>query len=74
MWTNSHDLKRPEKFASVDMGSDGHLTRHNLEALAAQRGDVDEQARHWRAVLAECPGDPEAIARLRPAARADAVG
>ena len=43
----------------------GHLTRRNLAALAAERGDRDEEARLWRAVLAECPGDREALAKLR---------
>jgi hypothetical protein len=32
--------------------------------LAAERGDADEEARIWQAVLAECPGDREAIAGL----------
>lgn len=59
-------MKRPETFASVDMGIDGHLSRRNLAALAAERGDDAEAARLWLAVLAERPGDPEA--RLRPAA------
>jgi hypothetical protein len=46
------------------MGIYGHLTRRNLAALAAERGDRGEAARLWRAVLAECPGDREALARL----------
>ncbi len=64
-WRRILELKRPEKFASVDMGIYGHLTRRNLAALAEERGDSDEAARLWRAVLAECPGDREAEARLR---------
>ena len=58
-------LRRPEQFASLDQGIYGHLTRRNLAALAAERGDRDEAVRLWRAVLAECPGDREAMAKLR---------
>ena len=32
--------------------------------MAAERGDAEETARLWQAVLAECPGDREACARL----------
>jgi glycosyltransferase involved in cell wall biosynthesis len=64
-WRRILGLSRPERFASVDMGIYGHLTRRNLAALAAERGDRDEQIRHWRAVLAECPGDREARAALQ---------
>ena len=63
-WRTILGLTRPERFASVDMGIYGHLTRRNLAALAAERGDHEEEARLWRAVLAECPGDCEAVARL----------
>jgi hypothetical protein len=52
------------RFASVDMGIYGHLTRRNLAVLAAERGDAQEEERLWRAVLAECPRDREALARL----------
>jgi hypothetical protein len=35
-----------------------------LAALAAERGD-QAQVRHlWEAVLAECPGDREALAKM----------
>ncbi len=64
-WERILTLSRPEQFASVNRGIYGHLTRRNLAALAAERGDRDEEARLWRAVLAECPGDREALARLR---------
>jgi hypothetical protein len=36
--------------------------------LAAERGDHAEAGRLWKAVLAERPGDREALARLGPAA------
>ncbi len=57
-------LRRPEQFASLDQGIYGHLTRRNLAALAAERGDREEAERLWRAVLEECPGDREATAKL----------
>ena len=63
-WERILTLRRPERFASVDQGIYGHLTRRNLAALAAERGDREEEARLWRAVLAECPGDREALAKL----------
>jgi tetratricopeptide (TPR) repeat protein len=63
-WRTILTLRRPERFASVDMGIYGHLTRRNLAALAAERGDLDEEARLWSEVLAECPGDREAVVRL----------
>ncbi|MHB1559552.1 MAG: glycosyltransferase, partial [Isosphaeraceae bacterium] len=63
-WRRILTLRRPERFASVDMGIYGHLTRRNLAALAAERGDAAEEMRQWRAVLVECPGDREAVARL----------
>jgi len=63
-WRRILELNRPEKFASVDMGIYGHLTRRNLAGLAAERGDLAEAERLWRAVLAECPGDREALAKL----------
>lgn len=74
-WERILTLRRPDRFASVDQGIYGHLTRRNLAAMAAERGDREEEARHWRAVLVECPGDPEASTRLRPSAptRAEAA-
>jgi tetratricopeptide (TPR) repeat protein len=68
-WRRILALHRPERFASVDMGIYGHLTRRNLAALAEEGGDPAEAARWWDGVLAECPGDPEALAarqRLTP--------
>ncbi|MHB1558022.1 MAG: glycosyltransferase [Isosphaeraceae bacterium] len=66
-WERILTLRRPEKFASVDQGIYGHLTRRNLAALAAERGDHEEEERLWRAVLEECPGDREATSRLKTA-------
>ena len=63
-WRRILDLRRPEQFCSFDQGIYGHLTRRNLAALAAERGDHAEARRLWEAVLAECPGDREALAKL----------
>jgi cytochrome c-type biogenesis protein CcmH/NrfG len=35
--------------------------------LAEERGDYAEAARSWNDVLAECPGDREAMAKLKRA-------
>ena len=64
-WRLILTLKRPDQFCSVDQGIYGHLTRRNLAVLAAERGDHAEVQRLWEAVLAECPGDREALAKLR---------
>jgi tetratricopeptide (TPR) repeat protein len=69
-WRRILGLKRPDQFCSVDQGIHGHLTRRNLAVLAAERGGLAETQRFWREVLAECPGDREALVqleRLRPA-------
>jgi hypothetical protein len=72
-WRQILTLRRPERFASVDSGIYGHLTRRNLAILAEARGDREEARQQWSGVLAECPGDDqaaEAMARLagaRPA-------
>ena len=63
-WRRILTLTRPQKFASVDQGIYGHLTRRNLAAIAKERGDIDEAQRLWSEVLAECPGDREAIRHL----------
>jgi hypothetical protein len=54
----------PEKFASIDQGIYGHITRRNLAELARERGNDAEAESLWRAVLAECPGDRDAIRNL----------
>jgi tetratricopeptide (TPR) repeat protein len=64
-WRRILTVHRPEQYRSVDEGIYGHLTRRNLAMLAAERGDDAEAARLWCAVLAECPGDREALAQLR---------
>ncbi len=63
-WRRILTLSRPRKFASLDQGIYGHLTRRNLAALAMERGDTEEARCQWRAVLEECPGDTEAAKRL----------
>jgi Flp pilus assembly protein TadD len=63
-WRRILTLRRPEQFCSVDQGIYGHLTRRNLAMLATERGDGGEANRLWAEVLAECPGDPEAAAKL----------
>jgi hypothetical protein len=63
-WRRILSLHRPDQYCSVDQGVYGHLTWRNLAMLAAGRGDHAQAARLWRAVLAECPGDREALARL----------
>ena len=63
-WRRILTLSRPQKFASVEQGISGHLTRRNLAALARERGDALEAERQWKAVLAECPGDKEAVKQL----------
>jgi hypothetical protein len=57
-------MNRDHQFCSVDQGIYGHLTRRNLAVLAAERGDQAEVRRLWEAVLAECPGDCEALTPL----------
>jgi hypothetical protein len=47
-----------------DQGIYGHVTLRNLAALAAERGDRAQAQRLWNAVLAECPGDGEAMKNL----------
>jgi glycosyltransferase involved in cell wall biosynthesis len=63
-WRRILGLRRPDQFCSVDQGIFGHLTRRNLAALAAERGDHDEALTLWHEVLADCPGDREALAKL----------
>ena len=48
-WRRILTLRRPEKFASMDQGIYGHVTRRNLAALAMERG--------------RCGGGPAPVAR-----------
>lgn len=63
-WKHILRLQRPQKFCSIDQGIYGHLTRRNLAIIAAERGDLAEAKMHWHAVLAECPGDADAVRNL----------
>jgi len=63
-WRRILTLHRPDQFCSVDQGIYGHRTRRNLAVLAAERGDHAEAAKLWAEILAECPGDPEALAKV----------
>ena len=56
-WRRILALRRPEKFASMDQGIYGHVTRRNLAAWQTNAVTRGGGQRHWRAVLAECPGD-----------------
>jgi tetratricopeptide (TPR) repeat protein len=69
-WRRVLTLRRPERFASVDAGIHGHVTRRNLARLAEERGDLAEALRQWSGVRADRPGDAEAdraLERLRKA-------
>jgi tetratricopeptide (TPR) repeat protein len=63
-WRRILQLKRPDQFCSVDQGIYGHLTLRNLAVIAEERGNPAEAVRLWRRVLAECPRDAEALAKL----------
>ena len=60
-WHRVLGLRRPQEFCSIDQGIYGHLTRRNLAIIAGERGDHAEARKHWQAVLAECPADPDAL-------------
>jgi tetratricopeptide (TPR) repeat protein len=57
-------LPRPQKFYNIEPGIFWHMTRGNLALIAEERGDYALALAHWRAVLAECPGHPQASQRL----------
>jgi len=63
-WRQILSLSRPTTFSSVVTGIYGHLTRRNLARLAEERGDLVEAAGLWKDVIAECPGDAEALGCL----------
>lgn len=64
-WRRILTLRRPEQFSSVDTGIYGHLTRRNLAALAEERRDLVAADLLWSEILAECPGDREALSARR---------
>ena len=68
-WRRILGLRRPEQFASLDMGIYGHLTRRNLAVLAAERGDHGEAARHWRCSPRRMPRRPRGPRDARTAPR-----
>jgi GT2 family glycosyltransferase len=63
-WQRLLALRRPQRYCSVDQGIYGHLTRRNLAALAAEQGDHAQARKLWAEVLAECPGDRDALVML----------
>jgi glycosyltransferase involved in cell wall biosynthesis len=63
-WRHILGLRMTDRFRSIDAGIYGHLTRRNLATIAAERGDRAEAQAQWRAVLVECPGDPDATRHL----------
>ncbi len=65
-WQRILSLGPPQTFYSVDPGIFGHLTRRNLAIIAGERGDKAGAEAHWRTVLVECPGDPDASRALMP--------
>jgi glycosyltransferase involved in cell wall biosynthesis len=67
-WTRILSLGPAKTLYNVDPGIYGHLTRRNLAIIAGERGDREAADTHWRAVLAECPGDAAATGQLTHAA------
>jgi glycosyltransferase involved in cell wall biosynthesis len=63
-FTRILSLGRPKTFYNVEPGVYGYMTRGNLAIIAQERGDYALARKHWQAVLAECPGYPEAVRRL----------
>jgi len=63
-FTRILSLGRPQKLSNIDPGIYGYITRGNLAIIAEERGDYALARTHWRAVLAERPGYPEALRRL----------
>jgi hypothetical protein len=64
--TDTHRSERvvPSLTDADNQGIYGHLTWRNLAALAADRGDQTEARRLWADVLAKCPDDRNAVAKL----------
>ena len=63
-WRRVLTLRRPERFASVDAGIYGHVTRRNLARLAEEQGDRAEAAQYWSGILAKRSDDAEAARAL----------
>lgn len=72
-WRRILTLRRPDQFASVDVGIYGHVTRRNLAKLAEERGELAEARDHWSALLAERPGDAEGMRALQRLAQTSAA-
>ena len=66
-WRRILHCKRPDQFCSVDQGIYGHLTRRNLAALAAERGDHRRDRETVARSAGRMPGDREALAKLNGA-------
>jgi Tfp pilus assembly protein PilF len=62
----SRKLDRDTKLLTRDLEErpDEPSVLFNLATLALERGDGPEAEALWRAVLRDCPGDREALARL----------
>ena len=73
-WRRILTLSRPKKFASVDQGIYGHLTRRNLAALARRARGFGGGAAPVAPVLEECPGDLEALKHTQGVAPGRLVG
>ena len=70
-WRRILGLSRPERFASLDMGIYGHLTRRNLAALARERGDVAEEGPALEGGARRMPRRPRGTRHARAAERGD---
>ena len=63
-WRRILGLRRPEQFASLDMGIYGHLTREIWLCWPRNEATGRRGRQLWAEVLGECPGDREALAAL----------
>jgi len=72
-WRRILGVQRPDQFCSVDQGIFGQLTLRNLAVLAEERSDPAGAAGLWRKVLAECPGDREALSKLEHLGKMEAA-
>jgi hypothetical protein len=51
--------------SSKKMTSDPFEFLRNLAVLAEERGDLASATEYWRGVVAECPGDHDALSALQ---------